>query len=301
MYSPRLYSGQVELLLAKKSRDEGRLSTLSRVVQSNDSLYDSAKQRLILLGMTEEQIEHLEEAGEANSQMPLSAPISGTVIEKMAVEGQYVKEGDAIYQLADLSTVWLMLKLFPEDAAAIRYGQKVNADVQSLPGRKFTGRVAFIDPNVDPKTRTVGVRVVIPNEDGLLRVGDYAKATIDVPLSDSQQTLVYDPELANKWISPRHPHVVASPPVDARSAVSIWFRPHTTDSPTNRVASGKAWLAVPRDAVLMAGNNSVVYVETDSWPVRDSPSGARPERWRSDCHSQRCQAGRTRRHVAAIS
>ena len=136
-------------------------------------------------------------AGTANTRyicpmMPLCASISGTVIEKMAVEGQYVKVGDAIYQLAGLSTVWLMLKLFPEDAVTIRYGQKVNAEVQSLPGRKFTGRAAFIDPNVDPETRTVGVRVVIPNDDGLLRVGDYAKATIDVPLSDAQQTLVYD-------------------------------------------------------------------------------------------------------------
>ena len=209
LYSPRLYSSQVELLLAKRSQQAGRASTLASIVQANDDLYDSAKERLILLGMTETQVEQLEETGEANSRIPLSAPIGGTVIEKLAVEGQYVKEGDAIYKLADLSTVWLMLRLFPEDAVAIRDGQKVDAEVQSLPGRKFTGRVAFIDPNVDPNTRTVGMRVVIPNDDGLLRVGDYAKATIDVPLSDSQATL-----------------------------------------------------AVPRDAVLMAGNNSVVYVET---------------------------------------
>ncbi|MBI2478873.1 MAG: efflux RND transporter periplasmic adaptor subunit [Planctomycetia bacterium] len=116
VYSPRLYSGQAELLLAKRSRDLGASSTLTRVVQSNDDLYASAKERLILLGMTETQIEQLEAAGEATSQMPLCAPIGGTVIEKLAVEGQYVKEGDAIYKLADLSTVWLMLKLFPEDS-----------------------------------------------------------------------------------------------------------------------------------------------------------------------------------------
>ena len=73
-----------------------------------------------------------------------------------------------------------MLELFPEDAAAIRYGQMVEAEVHSLPGQKFTGRVAFIDPAVDPETRTVGVRVVMANEDGLLRIGDYAKATIAV-------------------------------------------------------------------------------------------------------------------------
>jgi len=261
VYSPRLYSGQAELLLAKKSREKGASSTLASVVSSNDSLYASAKERLLLLGMTEMQIEHLEQAGEANSQMHLCAPISGTVIEKMAVEGQYVKEGDAIYQLADLSTVWLMLKLFPEDAVTIRYGQKVNAEVQSLPDRKFTGRVAFIDPNVDPKTRTVGVRVVLRNEDGLLRVGDYAKATIDVPLSDSQQTLVYDPELANKWISPRHPHVV-SITAGPCPICGIDLVPASQYGFTDQPSGGNDTLAVPRDAVLMTGNTSVVYVET---------------------------------------
>ncbi|MCH8840291.1 MAG: efflux RND transporter periplasmic adaptor subunit [Planctomycetes bacterium] len=182
-----------------------------------------AKQRLIELGMTRQQIEQLEASGEANSRVHLCAPISGTVIKKYATEGQYVKEGQAIYELADLSTVWLMLELFPEDAAAIRYGQKVEAEVQSLPGRKFTGRVAFIDPTVDPTKRTVGVRVVIPNDDGLLRVGDYAKATIHAPLADGES------------------------------------------------------LVVPRNAVLLAGSDSVLYVETEPgrFEIRNVVLGAR--------------------------
>ncbi|MCH7689256.1 MAG: efflux RND transporter periplasmic adaptor subunit, partial [Planctomycetes bacterium] len=264
VYSPRLYSGQVELLLAKQAREDSRSTTFTRVIGSNRDLYQSSKQRLIELGMTAPQIEQLERTGEANSRVHLCAPISGTVIEKFAVEGQYVKEGQAIYKLADLSTVWLMLELFPEDAATIRYGQKVEAVVQSLPGRKFTGRVAFIDPSVDPKTRTVGVRVVIPNGDGLLRVGDYAKATLDVPVTGSidQQGTVYDPELANKWISPRHPHVVESSAgkcricgVDLVPAARFGFTAEAS-------ANGEA-LVVPRDAVLMAGSNSVLYVETE--------------------------------------
>ena len=140
-----------------------------------------------------------------------------------ATEGQYVKEGQAIYELADLSTVWLMLELFPEDAAAIRYGQIVEAEVQSLPGRKFAGRVAFMDPMVDPTKRTVGVRVVIPNDDGLLRVGDYATAKIQAPLA------------------------------------------------------GGELLAVPRNAVLMAGSDSVLYVETEPgrFEIRNVVLGAR--------------------------
>ncbi|MAR12669.1 MAG: metal transporter [Blastopirellula sp.] len=264
VYSPQLYSGQVELLLAKKARDNSHSATLQRVIQSSGELYQSARQRLIELGATVNQIDQLERAGEATSRMHLCAPISGTVIEKRAVEGQYVKEGQEIYRLADLSTVWLMLELFPEDAATIRYGQKVQALVQSLPGLQFAGRVAFVDPNVDQKTRTVGVRVVISNKDGLLRVGDYAKATIEVPLGShgDGQSGVYDPELAGKWISPRHPHVVKSSQgncpicgVELIPASEFGF----TAAPT---PSGEA-LVVPRDAVLMAGNSSVLYVETD--------------------------------------
>lgn len=263
VYSPRLYSGQVELLLAKKARDGSQSASLQRVVQSNRDMYESTKQRLIELGMTQEQIEQLELADEANSRMHLCAPISGTVIKKYATEGQYVKEGQAIYELADLSTVWLMLELFPEDAATIRYGQKVEAEVQSLPGRVFTGRVAFVDPTVDPVKRTVGVRVVIPNDDDLLRVGDYARATIQVPLADGgSQGNTYDAELANKWISPRHPHVVESTAGKCR-VCGIDLVPASQFGFTSEPNMNGEALVVPRSAVLMAGRDSVIYVETE--------------------------------------
>jgi hypothetical protein len=196
--------------------------------------------------------------------MHLCAPIDGTVIEKQAVEGQYVKEGQVIYQLADLSTVWLMLELFPEDAALIHYGQKVEAVVQSLPGKVFSGRVAFVDPVVDVKRRTVGVRVVVPNPQGLLRVGDYAKAAIRVPVgsADGQKAPIYDPDLAGKWISPRHPQIVQDLPgvcpvcgTDLVPASDLGF----AEEPTAR----EDCLVVPRSAVLMNGGYSVVYVETE--------------------------------------
>lgn len=264
VYSPRLYSSQVELLLARKARQNSRSASLPRVVESNRDLYESARQRLIELGMTEPQINELERKGEANSRMHLYAPISGTVIEKRALEGQYVEEGQTIYRLADLSAVWLMLELFPEDAASVRYGQKVEAEVQSLPGWKFTGRVVFVDPQVDRETRTVGVRVVIPNEDGALRIGDYAKATIEVPLAQppGRESKIHDPELADKWISPRHPHVVEAAKGKCRIC-GVDLVPASDFGFTADADEADEVLVVPREAVLMAGNNSVVYVETE--------------------------------------
>lgn len=264
IYSPRLFSSQVELLLAKEARDNSKSSTLLRVAASNQDLLESSRQRLIELGMTQSQITELEKSKEANSRMHLCAPISGTVIEKHAVEGEYVKEGQPIYKLADLSTVWVMLELFPKDAVAVQYGQRVEATIQSYPGKRFAGRVAFIDPEVDPKTRTIGVRVVIPNPNGLLKIGDYAKAKITVPISGNGDgpLKIYDAELADKWISPRHPHIIAEAPGKC-PLCDIDLVPASDFGFTNSPQSGDETLVVPRHAVLMAGGNSVIYVETE--------------------------------------
>lgn len=260
LYSPVLYSAQVEFLLARKARDETANGPLQRVSTVNENLLRSAHQRLVELGMTDGQIDELERSGRADSRLPLLAPTRGTVVEKAVVEGQYVSEGDTIYELAELSNAWLMLKLFPEDASLVRYGMRVHAKLESLPGRVFEGRVAFIDPLVDPRTRTVGIRVVMPNADRLLRIGDFATATIEVPLGSGDA--VYDPELAGRWISPRHPHITADEP-GACPVCDMPLVPATALGFTDNPDVTPTVLVVPRDAVLSAGSHSVVYVETD--------------------------------------
>jgi len=264
VYSPELYSAQVEFVQTKRSLSGEPSGTLARLRESQERLYEGSRRKLIELGMTESQVAQLEEAGEANSRLHLVSPISGTVIERLAVEGQYVKAGEPIYRIVDLANVWLMLDLFPEDVAAVRYGQRVEAELQSLPGQRFAGRVAFIDPVVNAKTRTVGVRVVLPNEAGRLRIGDYARANVEVQLTRSGEAApdVYDSELAGKWISPRHPQVIEDQ-AGACRVCGVPLVPASQFGFAEKPVDPSRVLVVPRNAVLMAGQNSVLYVEVE--------------------------------------
>lgn len=256
IYSPQLYAAQVEYVEARRAF--GAAGGLAAVRQAQEALATNTRQRLREFGMTEEQIAELERTGKAQSRLTIYAPQGGTVVEKLAVEGNYVKSGEPIYRIAELSTVWLMLELFPEDATRIRFGQRVEAIVQSLPGETQIGRVAFIDPTVDPKTRTVGVRVELLNEDGRLRPGDYAEARVTLPIGP--QGKVYDADLAGKWISPMHPQIVREEsgqcPICGMDLVPT-SKYGFSEEPLPQPES----LFVPRSAVLLAGGNSVVYVE----------------------------------------
>jgi Cu(I)/Ag(I) efflux system membrane fusion protein len=254
IYSPQLYSAQTEFVTSL----EGSSSKHFQIGDSN--LQDMARENLSELGMTTDQIESLRKSRKPQSRIRIKSPQSGTVIEKTAVEGDYVKTGQKLYRIADLTSVWLMLDLFPDDAATVRFGQQVEAEIQSMPGEVFTGRVAFIDPTVNRKTRTVRVRVEVMNFDGKLRPGDYATARIAVPAIPNK--LVYDPALSGKYISPMHPQVIRDEPgdcplcgMDLVPTVQLGYA--TEPQPEQRVVT------VPRDSVLLTGDNGVIYVETE--------------------------------------
>ena len=191
LYSPDLYSAQVEYVKTLEFNERSSSSS-NRVQTSNQRLLKSSRQRLVELGMTEPQIKNLESERVARRTLDLFAPISGTVIEKMATPGQYIKAGAPIYRLADLSKVWLVIELFPEDAKAIRLGQKVKASTQSLGSEPFEGSVEFIEPTVDPQKRTVGVRVAIDNNKGILKPGEFAQATMTIPLASDQSGMTQE-------------------------------------------------------------------------------------------------------------
>lgn len=254
IYSPQLYSAQTEFVTSLESEVAPRFSV------GNSDLRAMARENLGELGMTPEQIDALSQSRLPQSRIQIKSPQSGTVIEKAAVEGDYVKTGQKLLKIADLSSVWLMLDLFPDDAASVRFGQQVEAEIQSMPGEVFTGRVAFVDPTVQPTTRTVRVRVEVLNFDGKLRPGDYASARITVPAIRSE--LVYDPALAGKYISPMHPQVIRDDPgqcplcgVDLVSTAQFGY--------AAAPLSAQRVVTVPRDALLLTGDHGVLYVETE--------------------------------------
>ena len=188
IYSPDLYTDQVGLLQAKQSAN--RVSSNDRVNRSNQRLYQSARRRLVEMGLPESQVDSIETSGQPNSRIKIYAPASGTVVEKMVDEGKYVKMGMPILKVADLSTVWLMLEMYPADTTNLRLGQSVSVSIQSQVGKTFEGKVSFIDPMVDSKTQTVKVRVVIPNEAGLIRIGDFGKAKLQSSRGAADQMVI---------------------------------------------------------------------------------------------------------------
>jgi membrane fusion protein, copper/silver efflux system len=163
LYSPDLVAAQQEYLLALKSREQFKNSTIQAISQGGEGLVASARQRLKLLGVKDSQIASLERAGEPNIKIPIYTPLSGVVIDKIVQQGQYVNMGDPLFSIADLSAVWVEVEVYENEFPFVKLGQSVSINSQSYPGKTFTGRVSFIYPFLDPKTRTVKVRVDMPN------------------------------------------------------------------------------------------------------------------------------------------
>lgn len=178
VYSPDLVAAQQEYLLALRSRDRLKDSSIPSISQGGEGLVAAARQRLLLLGVKQHQIDILEKGGEPNVRLPIYTPQPGVVIEKLVVEGQYVNVGDPLFSVADLSRVWVEVEVYENDMAAVKVGQPVEVVSQSYPGKVFTGKATFIYPFLDPKTRTVKVRVELPNRNMLLKPDMFVSAKV---------------------------------------------------------------------------------------------------------------------------
>src|SRR3989441_4356503 len=142
------------------------------------SLTASARRRLALWDVPADQIDSLETRASVTRTLLLRAPRSGEVTEKMVIEGQAVKVGGNLFQIADARMLWVGVAIFQQAPAAVRVCTAATITVDALPGRTFRGGVTFIYPQLDEKTRTLTARVAVENGDGALRPGMYATAAL---------------------------------------------------------------------------------------------------------------------------
>lgn len=266
IYSPQLLVSQQELILAQQSVDAMTESTADAVRRTNNILLKTAEEKLRLLGLTGEQIDRIATSGEPTDHITLYSPADGVVTERAVSEGTYVKEGQRLYTVADLSRVWLMLDAYESDLAWLRYGQPVSFTVEPFGDEKFIGTVAFISPVLDEQTRTVRVRVNVENPDGRLRPGMFARGEVDAQIAKGGKVVA--PELAGKWISPMHPEIVKDGPGKCDICGMPLVRVEELGYEPLRAGEVEAPLVVPDSAVLRTGERGVVYVQTGT---KDEP------------------------------
>ncbi len=206
-YSPDLLSTQEEYLLAYSGIGHLRDSPVSEIVSSSRTLLENTKQRLLLWGITEEQIKELERTQKPQTHLTIYAPIGGTIISKEAFEGMYFKTGDMLFAIANLDRVWLYLDIYEYDLPWVRYGQDIEVITESYPGETFHGTVVFIDPYLNDTTRTIKVRINMDNRQGKLKPGMYVNARIKAQLGS--KGVIVDSKITGKYMCPMHPDVIS--------------------------------------------------------------------------------------------
>ena len=159
------------VVIGAASRQE--LEEVTAVHTGRETEVASARQRLLLLGLTQQDVDGLRDPSKVVSQIVVPAPIAGVVTARSANPGQVVAMGQELFVVTDLGTVWLVGDLYEQDFATVRIGSGATVTTAADPGSAFRGRVSYIDPRVDPQTRTAKVRVEVSNPGGRLRLGMY--------------------------------------------------------------------------------------------------------------------------------
>ncbi len=181
LYAPDLVTAQEELLLARRLAG----------TPGGDSVVSATRRRLALWGIPDDVIAEVEQTGVVRRTLTIRSPFTGHVLEKNVIEGQMIRAGDRLFELADLSTVWIEPAIFEADIPLVRVGQRATLTFDAVPGRVFEGRVTFVHPTLDMQTRTLRVRIEIPNRRleikpmmyGTVRIRTVGVSGVVVPLT----------------------------------------------------------------------------------------------------------------------
>jgi multidrug efflux pump subunit AcrA (membrane-fusion protein) len=182
IYSPELLATQEEYLIAVRARRQLQKSTNPEVARGGVDLYESARQRLLLWDISPREIAELERTGKPRKALTLYSPVDGVVLSKNAVQGGRVMPADTLFEIAGIRRVWVLADVYESEMPFVALGQTARMSLSYLPGRTWTGKVSFIAPVLDEKTRTVKVRVQFENADGSLKPEMYADVVLERPL-----------------------------------------------------------------------------------------------------------------------
>ncbi len=190
IYSPELVTAQEEVFEARK------------IKESQPALYRSSIEKLRNWKLSELQIQQIVDAEETVENFPIVADVSGYVISKRINLGDYIRKGQAIYEIADLSKVWVLFDVYESDLPWVSEGDMVSFSVKSLPGEQFEGKISFLDPVLDPKTRVAKARVEVQNQNNRLKPEMFATGVVNARLENKEDALVI-PKSAVMWTGQR--------------------------------------------------------------------------------------------------
>lgn len=183
IYSPQLVTTQKEYVQALQYAQRMEDSNYPNIAARAQSLLASSRERLRYWDISDDQIAALEESGQLKRTLSVVAPVNGIVVQKMdqALEGMFVKAGMNLYKIADLSRIWVEVEIFENQVPWMNIGQRAEVELPYEPGKTFVGRVRYLYPFFNAKTRTMKVSIELPNPGQRLRADMYANVTFDVP------------------------------------------------------------------------------------------------------------------------
>ena len=190
IYSPELYAAQQELIIAASLK------------VSQPALYKAVRNKLKLWKLSESQINKIEETGKVKENFPVYANVSGTVSEKLVAQGDYIKQGQSLLKIANLSTVWANFDVYENQINLFKKGQDITITTNTSANKEFKGNVDFIDPVLDTRTRTIKLRVVLNNKSDVFKPGQFVEGKIKGITSNKGQVLAI-PSTAVLWTGER--------------------------------------------------------------------------------------------------
>lgn len=268
IYSEQLYSAQQELIEAARAKREQSDQPKSEFFNTGGvDLLESSREKLRLLGLTQPQIAEIESRDKPADNMLIYSPMSGIVVEKLKQQGDRVTTGERIYTVADLSHLWVQLDAYESDLMWLRYGQRVTFSTETYPGKEFIGKIAFIDPILNDRTRTAKVRVNIENAEGKLKPDMFVRGVVKAQVATGGR--VIDADLAGKWVSPMHPEIVKDEPGKCDICGMPLVRAESLGYVATEATGASKPLVIPVSAALVTGTRAIVYVED---PVAKVPT-----------------------------